>query len=125
VKDIVRTWVLVVAASISGVGASYVLAQEKANGGAPAAPSAAAETKAPPPIPDDAKGLYAQLQVKGAGLAEAMALLQKEMDSVNAERGRLVQRLIAAQPDFDLVPAGPLAVAYVQKKVDPNKDLPK
>ena len=73
------------------------------------------EVKAPPPVPDDAKNLYAQLQVKGAGLTEVMALLQKEMDSVNAERARLVQRLLAAQPEYGLEPAG-ITVAYVAKK---------
>jgi hypothetical protein len=79
------------------------------------------DIKTPPTVPDDAKSLYAQLQVRGAGIADVMALLQKEIDSVNAERARLVQRLIAAQPDFDLAPAGPLSVAYVLKKAEPKK----
>lgn len=71
-----------------------------------------------PQVPDDAKSQYATLQVRGAGLADAMALLQKELDSVNADRARLIQRLAAAHPDFDLVPAGALAVTYVPKKTD-------
>jgi hypothetical protein len=74
------------------------------------------DVKAPPPVPDDAKALYAQLQIKGAGLAEVMAILQKEVDSVNADRVRLVQKLIAAQPEYDLTQAGALAVAYTAKK---------
>jgi hypothetical protein len=75
----------------------------------------AAET-AVPQVPDEARNLYATLQVKRSGLADAMALLQKELDSVNAEQVRLIQRLAAAHPDFDLVQPSTLVVAYTPKK---------
>jgi len=104
----VKTWcVAIIVAALCGVAVGRVAAQ--------------AETKAVPQVPDDAKNQYATLQIRGAGLADAMALLQKELDSVNAERARLVQRLAAAQPDYDLVQAGALAVAYAPKKSSPPK----
>ena len=74
-----------------------------------------------PQVPDDAKNQYATLQIRGAGLSDAMALLQKELDSVNAERARLIQRLAAAQPDFDLVQSSGLTVAYAAKKKNDPK----
>ena len=74
-----------------------------------------------PQVPDEARNLYATLQVKRSGLADAMALLQKELDSVNAEQVRLIQRLAAAHPDFDLVQSGTLVVAYTPKKKDESK----
>jgi hypothetical protein len=79
------------------------------------------ETPAVPQVPDEARNLYATLQVKRSGLADAMALLQKELDSVNAEQVRLLQRLAAAHPDFDLVQSGTLVVAYTPKKKDESK----
>lgn len=83
------------------------------------APVAAADAAAVPQVSDDAKRAIDALQRRAAGLAEAMAVLQKELDSVTADFSRLVQRLQV--PEYELRPD----LTYAKKAPADKKDPPK
>ena len=53
-----------------------------------------------PTVPDQDQQAFTILTLKAQVQAEMMAAMQKELDSTNAEVGRLVGRL--QKPDFDL-----------------------
>lgn len=116
-----RHGLLVLACALALSGG--LVAQEK-----PAVPMMAetkvapAELKAgPPQVPDDAKRAIGTLQLRIAGLSEAQAVLQKEIDAAVAEFQRELQRAQAAcGAGHELSPQ----LACV-KKPEPKKDQPK
>jgi hypothetical protein len=73
-------------------------------------------TQNPQVSPQDKQTLN-DLQLRAFGYAQSIATLQKELDAVNAEFGRTVQRLQSAQPGYELSQA----LTYV-KKPEPKKD---
>src|SRR3990167_2519428 len=71
----------------------------------------------PPLVPDDAKRVLTDLQLQAAGLTRAMAVLQKELDSVTAEWTRAVTRLQTTAPaGYELTPQ----LTYAKKPVPPK-----
>lgn len=65
------------------------------------------------PIPADADRAVRALVQRDGGIADAMAILQKERDAITAELNRMIARLQAAAPaGFELGPQ----LTYVRKK---------
>lgn len=82
---------------------------------------AAVQTTAPQ-VPDETKRAIGTLQLRIAGLSEAQAVLQKEIDAAVAEFQRALQRAQAAcGADHELSPQ----LACVKKAEPPKKDEPK
>lgn len=98
-------------------------AQEKPKAGPPvsSAPTAATLELA---LPADVKTALADLQMQGGGYVRSIAVLQKELDGVNAEIGRLVQRIQQAYPGYDLTPALTLVKKPEPTKAPEKKDSP-
>jgi hypothetical protein len=83
--------------------AGSAFAQGKPNAPAPDTKSAAAAIDQPQPqVAAQDRQAVAEMQAAALGYARAIAALQKELDAVNAEFGRTVQRLQAAQPGYEL-----------------------
>ncbi len=64
-----------------------------------------------PVLSQDDRALVLDLQARVVGYARAIAVLQKEIDAANADFARLVQKLQAAHPDYELRPD----LTYVKK----------
>lgn len=102
---------------IVGALLAPAFAQEKTADVKPSEPAAAPTGDAAPQVSTQDKQTLNDLQLRAFGYAQSIATLQKELDSVNAEFGRTVQRLQSAQPGYELSQA----LTYV-KKPEPKKD---
>ena len=69
-------------------------------------------TEAVPEVPADVKSYLISLQTRGDGVEFAISVLQKEVDGITAEKSRIVAKLQAAQPGYELTPQ----LTYVKKK---------
>lgn len=85
-------------------------------------PGQGAPAKDAPAIAPQDQQQAVLLRVVGDVWKSALALDQKELDAVNAEFGRLVERLQKAQPNYDVVLSPQGVLSYV-KKVE-KKDVP-
>jgi hypothetical protein len=116
--------VKIVFAIIVAVGAlltAPAFAQEKPADAKTSASTPPQSADAAPQISAQDKQTMNDLQLRAFGYAQSIATLQKELDAVNAEFGRTVQRLQAAQPGYDLTPF----LTYVRKSAETSPPVKK
>lgn len=102
-----------------------ILAFAQATPVSPQAPPPVVKAEAPAPVPQvsaEAQSAYLTLEImKSTFATRVFAALQKELDSLNAEQGRVIAALREAQPNFDLAQEKPGAPLFYRAKPEPTK----
>lgn len=99
---IMKRFTLATLVFLSTFALGVVIAQQAVPPSVPSEAPQAVAAPTPPQVAQTDMQAFSAGEMRSTGLQIAMAVLQKELDAVNAENARLVDRLVKAQPEYNL-----------------------